>query len=368
MTVQCAECKGFYCRGGHTEASPDECPMRGDFPAYENLYREEEARHLLAQSARVESKGYCRWTRLQELREFSSLMGYRRIGLAHCPDMGREAGRVGWALREMGLDPILPSQDSAQDPITQSEFFSDRDTELNVLAGMCVSHEAIFLRATHAPTVSLIARDTRLHHNPAAGLYTSRSYLKSQLFGHWPWEDPVPYLGWDMETLRAMACDAGQEPPGTRPRIAEAMDVAYGIGARHVGVSFCVGFREEARVLTRLLTTNGFQVSSVCCKTGAVPKETLGLRDTEKVRPGSVEMTCNPLAQAELLNRDQVQFALVLGQCLGHDAATLRHLEAPAICLVAKDRVLAHNTVAALDRYWPVAALDRPWPESIDDP
>ena len=59
-------------------------------------------------------------------------------------------------------------------------------------------------------------------------------------------------------------------------------------------------------------------------------------------------MTCNPVAQAELLNREGVQFTFILGQCVGHDAATLRHLEAPAICLVAKDRVLAHNPVAAL--------------------
>jgi uncharacterized metal-binding protein len=59
-------------------------------------------------------------------------------------------------------------------------------------------------------------------------------------------------------------------------------------------------------------------------------------------------MTCNPVAQAELLNREGVEFALVLGQCVGHDAATFRHFEAPAACLVAKDRVLAHNPVAAL--------------------
>jgi tRNA-Thr(GGU) m(6)t(6)A37 methyltransferase TsaA len=110
-----------------------------------------------------------------------------------------------------------------------------------------------------------------------------------------------------------------------------------------------VGFREEAKTLTRLLETNGFRVSSVCCKTGAVPKEEAGISDAEKVRPGTAEMLCNPLAQADLLNRDEVEFTFSLGQCVGHDAATLQHIQGPAICLVAKDRVLAHNTVAALD-------------------
>jgi uncharacterized metal-binding protein len=60
-------------------------------------------------------------------------------------------------------------------------------------------------------------------------------------------------------------------------------------------------------------------------------------------------MMCNSLAQAELLNLEGVQLALLLGQCVGHDSATMQHLEAPAICVVAKDRVLGHNTAAALN-------------------
>ena len=59
-------------------------------------------------------------------------------------------------------------------------------------------------------------------------------------------------------------------------------------------------------------------------------------------------MICNPLAQAELLSRDDVQMVMSLGQCVGHDAATLGYLNVPTFCIVAKDRVLAHNTVAAL--------------------
>jgi uncharacterized metal-binding protein len=126
------------------------------------------------------------------------------------------------------------------------------------------------------------------------------------------------------------------------------MDLAHRLGVSHVGFSFCSGFREEAKLLSKVLTTNGFRVSSVCCKTGAVPKSTVGIEESQQVRPGRPEMICNPLTQAELLNRERVEFALVLGQCVGHDAATLQRLEAPAVCLVAKDRVLAHNTVAAL--------------------
>ncbi len=349
MTVHCADCTAFICRGeGKLEATPEFCPMRGEFPEFEELYSERESRDLLIRSAAVEAQGYCRWTRLREVGEFARLMGFQRVGLAHCPDMAMEAQRVAVFFQGLKLEPSLPPPSKAGDPLGQADFFANEGTDLNVLVGMCVGHEVLFLRATQAPTAGLIARDTRLHHNPVAALYTSRGYLKDELFGHWPSEKRPPYQGWETDTLARLACGAADEGPIASSRLAETMTVAHGIGAQHIGVSFCVGFREEAKILTRLLETNGFRVSSACCKTGAVPKEEAGIKDAGKVRPGRVEMVCNPLAQAELLNRDEVEFALVLGQCVGHDVATLGHLEAPAICLVAKDRVLAHNTVAAL--------------------
>jgi len=349
MSVQCAECKGFYCRLGKPEASPDHCPMRGDFPEFEDLYPEGQGRTILAQSAKVEARGYCRWTRLEEVAEFAHLMGYRTIGLAHCPDMKKEPERVADRLFASGLKPVTPPPSLAGEPVSQALAFKKANTELNLLCGMCPAHEVLFLGNTQAPTVSLIARDTRLRHNPAAALYTTRSYLKAEVFGHWPREDRAAYLGRDEEMLSRLGCGPSGDTRLPRSRLAEAMDLAHGLGAQHIGLSFCVGFRDEATTLARTLETNGFQVSSVCCKTGAVPKEEVGIPDSEKVRPGTVEMVCNPVAQAELLNREGVQLTMSLGQCVGHDAATLQHLQAPAFCLVAKDRVLAHNTVAALD-------------------
>ena len=349
MTVHCADCTAFICRvGGKLEATPDFCPMRGEFPDFEELYSQGESLSLLRQSAVVEGQGYCRWTRLEEVGEFSKLMGYQRLGLAHCPDMAVEAEKVAHALGNVGLDPVQPPSSATCDPLGQAEFFAEQDTDLNLLAGMCVGHEAVFLKATEAPAVGLIARDMRLRHNPVAALYTSRSYLEKELFGHWPRKNRPEYRGWGLETLDRLARESMDRVQNPRSRLAETMDLAHGLGVRHIGVSFCVGFREEAKILTRVLKTNGFTVSSVCCKTGSVPKEEAGIEDAQKVRPGSQEKTCNPLAQAELLNRDGIQLALILGQCVGHDAATLQHLEAPAVCLVTKDRVLAHNTVAAL--------------------
>jgi uncharacterized metal-binding protein len=278
--------------------------------------------------------------------EFSRNMGYRKLGLAHCPDVGTVASRAAGFLRENDLEPVLPPKTEACAPVDQATFFAEEETDFNVLAGMCVGHEAVFLKHSHVPATALVARDTRLRHNPAAALYTSRSYLQSELHGHWPPKERPNFCGNDAERLKQVADDVARKESGLRSRLAEAMELAHRLGASHIGVSFCSGFREEARLLHRVLKTNGFTVSSVCCKTGAVPKASVGIRNEEQVRPGRPEMICNPLTQAELLNREGVEFALVLGQCVGHDAATLRRLQAPAACIVAKDRVLAHNTVA----------------------
>jgi uncharacterized metal-binding protein len=57
---------------------------------------------------------------------------------------------------------------------------------------------------------------------------------------------------------------------------------------------------------------------------------------------------CNPIAQAELLNRAGCELNIVLGLCVGHDSLFFRHSKGLATTLVAKDRVLGHNPVAAL--------------------
>ena len=49
-----------------------------------------------------------------------------------------------------------------------------------------------------------------------------------------------------------------------------------------------------------------------------------------------------------MLNRDGCQMNIILGLCVGHDMLFTRHSKAPVTTLVAKDRVLAHNPVAAL--------------------
>jgi uncharacterized metal-binding protein len=131
-------------------------------------------------------------------------------------------------------------------------------------------------------------------------------------------------------------------------RVEEIVALAKRLGFRRLGIATCISFVDLARVLSAILESHGFEVASVACKNGGVPKEDIGVRDEEKIRPGTYEAMCNPVSQAELLNRAGCELNIVLGLCVGHDSLFFRHSQGLATTLVAKDRVLAHNPVGAL--------------------
>jgi uncharacterized metal-binding protein len=134
----------------------------------------------------------------------------------------------------------------------------------------------------------------------------------------------------------------------TKTRVEEIIEFAQKMSFRKLGVAFCAGLFVEANTLVAILEKHGFEVVSVCCKVGGVPKEFLGLGDEEKVRVGAYETMCNPITQAEIFNEAGTDFNVLVGLCVGHDSLFLKNAEALTTVLVAKDRVLGHNPVAAL--------------------
>lgn len=132
------------------------------------------------------------------------------------------------------------------------------------------------------------------------------------------------------------------------PRVEEICRFATKMGFRKVGIALCISFVDLARVFSAILESHGLEVTSIACKNGGVPKEELGLTDDQKIRPGTFEPMCNPIAQAELLNRAGCELNVIMGLCVGHDSLFIRNSQALVTTLVTKDRVLAHNPVGAL--------------------
>ncbi len=128
------------------------------------------------------------------------------------------------------------------------------------------------------------------------------------------------------------------------PRLQEIVLFAKEAGFRKLGLAFCIGLADEARVIDKILSRE-FEIASVCCKLSAVDKRVFGL---EQIDPDAEEVMCNPIGQADMLNRARTELNIICGLCVGHDAVFSLHSEAPVTTLIAKDRVLAHNPVGAV--------------------
>jgi len=72
------------------------------------------------------------------------------------------------------------------------------------------------------------------------------------------------------------------------------------------------------------------------------------LKEKEKVRPGTFEPACNPVAQAKLLNEAKTDMNIIVGLCVGHDMLFAKYSTAPVTTIVVKDRVTGHNPVSVL--------------------
>jgi len=143
-----------------------------------------------------------------------------------------------------------------------------------------------------------------------------------------------------------------QLPDGRRTkntRILELIQFAQKCKYKKLGLAFCGGLAKEALMLTEILENKGFEVVSVRCKVGATPKERIGIKPEEKIGgPEKWESMCNPITQAEVLNAEKVDLAIMLGLCIGHDTLFIKYCRVPMTVIAVKDRVTGHNPLAAL--------------------
>lgn len=137
------------------------------------------------------------------------------------------------------------------------------------------------------------------------------------------------------------------------PRLQDTLEFARGMGYKKIGIASCASLQKETKITAEKFTQNGFEVSSVCCQTGGDKKtnvdtpEDFALPFKKGYRMDYV--TCNPVAQALLLNNVKTDLNLIIGLCIGHDITFTRLSDAPVSTLIAKDRIIHHNPAATLE-------------------
>jgi uncharacterized metal-binding protein len=138
--------------------------------------------------------------RVEETVQFAKKMGYKRIGVAYCVGLRNEAITFTTILENRGFSvssaccklggtqkEVIGIKEEEKiagagnwetmcNPIAQAYVLNDEKTDLNVLVGLCVGHDSLFLKYSEAPSTVLLTKDRVLGHNAAAGLYLSTSY------------------------------------------------------------------------------------------------------------------------------------------------------------------------------------------------
>jgi uncharacterized metal-binding protein len=135
---------------------------------------------------------------------------------------------------------------------------------------------------------------------------------------------------------------------GKLTRVEETMLYAKLRGYEKLGLAFCMGLSEEARLLTNAFLNEGFEVVSVSCMCGALCSDDVALPEGDKIIQGNRQPMCNPIGQAKVLEAESCQLNVMLGLCVGDDTLFIKHSKAPVTVLAVKDRVLAHNPLGVL--------------------
>lgn len=203
--LNCAKCGRYACREDNPENLPQNCPMLSCAKVYEEAgraYRGVDG-NLACLAAKVEAAGYGIWPRLREIMEFSKMAGFTRLGLAFCVGLRREALEVtrilednGFAVasvicktgakakEELGLldeEKVHPGRFEAMcNPIAQAMLLNIEKTDFNLLLGLCVGHDTLFIKHSDAPITVLAVKDRVTGHNPLAAIYASH-YFRSKL-------------------------------------------------------------------------------------------------------------------------------------------------------------------------------------------
>lgn len=152
-------------------------------------------------AAQVEYEGYGKRTRVEEVIQFARKIGAKKLGIATCLGLIEESRVLTQILRNNGFEVYgvvckcgatpkaeigIPEECNEVgvnmcNPVLQAELLNDEKTDLNLIMGLCVGHDSLFIKHSNALCTSVVTKDRVLGHNPVAALHQTKSYYKRLL-------------------------------------------------------------------------------------------------------------------------------------------------------------------------------------------
>lgn len=204
----CSDCGVLNCYR-REKKFPTECLTTNlsdtELENAKELYKNDEfVSKFSSVAAEIEGTYYGKLTRVEEIIAFAKRIGVKKIGIATCIGLMNEAKTFAKILKVKGIESYsvickvggidktevgVPEElkvekgchESLCNPVLQAQLLAKQKTDLNVIVGLCVGHDSLFIKYSEAPVTTLITKDRVLGHNPAAALYTSGFYYKRLL-------------------------------------------------------------------------------------------------------------------------------------------------------------------------------------------
>jgi uncharacterized metal-binding protein len=217
----CARCSTRICENRGSKAdkapsldkAPSFCPMKlmpEVFPAAMQEYTRADIKDFACKASLQEFQCYerlpdglrTRLPRIEETVQFARKCGYKRLGLAHCGGLAREAGLLAEIFEENGFEVVSvqckagasPKEsigirpedkiagpdmwETMCNPIAQAMVINSSGVDMAIMLGLCVGHDTLFIKYCKVPLTVLAVKDRVLGHNPLAALYTGETYYK----------------------------------------------------------------------------------------------------------------------------------------------------------------------------------------------
>lgn len=178
--MDCLSCENKVCRKDQTSCS-GESFIKKDLLI---KYHAENSQIIIENAAELVDNGRAgTLSRILELVEFVKLMNYKKIGLAYCYGMERDAKNLQAVFSELGLNIIGIScsvgglkqsevntksciHKVSCNPLGQAEQLNAEEVDLTIVMGICLGHDILLTRNLKMDTTTLVVKDRVYNHNP----------------------------------------------------------------------------------------------------------------------------------------------------------------------------------------------------------
>ncbi|MBI2909789.1 MAG: DUF1847 domain-containing protein [Chloroflexi bacterium] len=215
LSPMCSRCGVLVCRPEikvdetpPIETAPVFCPMKLMPDVIDDAmseYKDDGVKEFARQASIQEFECYeqtpegkrAKNTRIEETIQLAKKCGFKKLGLAFCAGLPKEASLLTDILENNGFEVvsarckvgavpketigIRPEQkirgprnwESMCNPISQAKIMNAEKVDLAILLGLCVGHDTLFLKYCRVPVTVLAAKDRVTGHSPLAPLYSS---------------------------------------------------------------------------------------------------------------------------------------------------------------------------------------------------